>query len=89
MAIINVENMLITLIQWDIHSPPYREEIQHRQECINHLSTHVVHVLKCPCALMYVCMSSYPKLRIDGHRATAGNGNMDFAIARQYREKNS
>lgn len=37
---------------------------------------------------MYLCMSRYPKLRTDGHRASAGNGNMDFVIARHYREKN-
>lgn len=59
------------------------------KEFINCLSTHVVYMLKCPCGLMYIGQTKRNlKLRIAEHKGAIRNGNMDYAIARHYKEKN-
>ena len=58
------------------------------KDFINCLSTHVIYILKCLCGLVYVGQTKrHLKLRIAEHKAAIRNGNMDYAIARHYKEK--
>ncbi len=57
-------------------------------EFINCMSTHVIYKLICPCGKIYVGQTKRNfKLRIAEHKAAIRNGNMDYAIARHYKER--
>lgn len=59
------------------------------KEFINCTSTHVIYMLKCPCGLIYIGQTKRNlKLRIAEHKAAIRNGNIDYAIARHYRDRN-
>lgn len=59
------------------------------KELINCLSTYIVYLLKRPCGLIYVGQTKRNlKLRIAEHKAAIRNENMDYAIARHYKERN-
>ena len=47
-----------------------------------------IYILKCPCSMVYVGQTKRClKLRIAEHKAAIRNGNMDYAIARHYKER--
>ena len=55
---------------------------------INCNTTHVIYMLKCPCGLVYIGQTKRNlKIRIAEHKAAIRNGNMDYAIARHYKDK--
>ena len=55
---------------------------------INCNTTHVVYMLKCPCSKIYIGQTKRNlKIRIAEHKAAIRHGNMDYAIARHYKER--
>ncbi|XP_063077568.1 uncharacterized protein LOC134467623 [Engraulis encrasicolus] len=68
---------------------PHTGEKYNIKQFINCVSTHVVYMLKCPCGLMYIGQTKRNlKLRIAEHKASIRNGNMEYAIARHYKDRN-
>ena len=59
------------------------------RDFINCNTTHVIYMLKCPCGKVYVGQTKRNlKVRIAEHKAAIRNGNMEYAIARHYKERN-
>lgn len=82
----DVENVPALLIQRHLYSGKKKKHIK---ELINCLSSHVVHNFRCPCGFMYVGQTKQTlKVRVAEHKVAVCNGNMDYAIARHYKEKN-
>lgn len=49
----------------------------------------LVYMLKCPCGFVYIGQTKRNlKLRIAEHKASIRNNNMEYAIARHYRDRN-
>lgn len=72
-----------------VFSHPQTGEKYKIKEFINCMSTHVVYMLKCPCGMIYIGQTKRNlKLRIAKHKAAIRNGNMDYTIARHYRDRN-
>lgn len=72
-----------------VFTHPHTGEKHNIKEFINCLSTHVVYMLKCPCGLIYIGQTKRNlKLRIAEHKAAIRNNNMEYAIARHYKERN-
>ena len=56
---------------------------------INCNSTHVVYLLKCPCGMAYIGQTKRPlKIRIGEHKTAIRTGNLEYAMARHYKQAN-